>query len=427
MSVSNVTPPAITGSAVRGSTLTSSQGTWTFSLDYLTYAYQWERCDSGGASCVDIGGATSQTYVVQNADVGSTIRVKVTATEHSNTGAANPLGFLRYCGKPLMSHVSDYETRIQSPRAFEGRPVPSFVYSDPWTATVGATTAGIDYATAHANGWTLQKSGGGEIFIPAFNSYLVDVGNSAYRTAWVNALISKCSSEGFSGIFMDNVLTYKNTSCPSYSTAYPNDPAVRAAQLAWNVHMEPIIHGAGLQIVGNANAMVDTSCNDSDCHCSRQWYLDVGPYLDYIMIEYFMFSGQNCAANPDPDCVRRAGDTQWYNHWEAWLGTIPYIYTSGAKPIGLVKGTSTRRQGYTAASFLLQWDHTKGGNITWCSNNDYCMPTTDPWDALWDEVVLLGTPTGAYTVSSGTYQRVFTGGTVKVNPTTGTWQIRSLS
>ncbi len=83
MSVSNVTPPSISGSAVRGQTLTSSNGTWTFSLDYLTYTYQWERCDAGGSSCVDIGGATSNTYVLQAADVGSTVRVKVTATEHS--------------------------------------------------------------------------------------------------------------------------------------------------------------------------------------------------------------------------------------------------------------------------------------------------------------------------------------------------------
>ncbi len=85
MTVTNVTPPTITGSAVRGSTLTATNGTWTYSLDYLTYTYQWERCDSGGASCVDIGGATSQTYAVQNADVGSTIRVEVTATEHAIT------------------------------------------------------------------------------------------------------------------------------------------------------------------------------------------------------------------------------------------------------------------------------------------------------------------------------------------------------
>ncbi len=83
MTVVNVTPPTITGLATRGSTLTASNGTWTFDDDYLTYAYQWELCDSGGASCADIGGATNQTYVVQNADVGSTIRVKVTATEHS--------------------------------------------------------------------------------------------------------------------------------------------------------------------------------------------------------------------------------------------------------------------------------------------------------------------------------------------------------
>lgn len=85
MTVTNVTPPTISGTAQQGQTLSSSQGTWTFSLDYLTYDYQWERCDAAGANCVSIGGATSSAYTINAGDVGHTLRVGVTATEHSST------------------------------------------------------------------------------------------------------------------------------------------------------------------------------------------------------------------------------------------------------------------------------------------------------------------------------------------------------
>lgn len=41
----------------------------------MATTYQWRRCDSAGASCVDIGGATASTYTLTVTDVGHTIRV----------------------------------------------------------------------------------------------------------------------------------------------------------------------------------------------------------------------------------------------------------------------------------------------------------------------------------------------------------------
>ena len=46
----------------------------------ITYAYQWQRCDSLGASCADIPTATSQTYVLTSDDALKKVRVQVTAT-----------------------------------------------------------------------------------------------------------------------------------------------------------------------------------------------------------------------------------------------------------------------------------------------------------------------------------------------------------
>jgi Putative Ig domain len=70
--------PVISGAAKQGKTLTIGNGSWT--LNPVSFAYQWNRCDSSGANCAAIAGATANSYVLIDADVGSTIRSAVTAT-----------------------------------------------------------------------------------------------------------------------------------------------------------------------------------------------------------------------------------------------------------------------------------------------------------------------------------------------------------
>src|SRR5207247_4260371 len=43
------------------------------------FAYQWQSCDASGANCANIGAATSSSYLLTSADVGSTIVVAVLA------------------------------------------------------------------------------------------------------------------------------------------------------------------------------------------------------------------------------------------------------------------------------------------------------------------------------------------------------------
>ena len=84
----NTALPTISGTVKDGQTLTAHAGTWTGSP--TAYAYRWDRCTASGASCADIGGATSGTYALVVADVGSTIRVIVTASNsHGSTSATS--------------------------------------------------------------------------------------------------------------------------------------------------------------------------------------------------------------------------------------------------------------------------------------------------------------------------------------------------
>jgi hypothetical protein len=68
-------------------TLTASTGTWSGTTP-ISYAYQWRRCDTSGASCVDVSGATAQTYTLTSTDVGSTIRIVVTASNSISSSSA---------------------------------------------------------------------------------------------------------------------------------------------------------------------------------------------------------------------------------------------------------------------------------------------------------------------------------------------------
>ena len=74
--------PEISGSQQEGSVLTGSDGTWTGAP---SLSRRWLRCDAAGAAGADIPGATSATYRLGGADLGRTLRLRVTATNAGGT------------------------------------------------------------------------------------------------------------------------------------------------------------------------------------------------------------------------------------------------------------------------------------------------------------------------------------------------------
>jgi Ig domain of plant-specific actin-binding protein len=87
---SNSVRPSVSGTAQVGETLTVSNGSWSTAPSSFTR--QWQRCDSDGTSCLNISGATGQTYGIRTGDIGHRLRALVTAhTSNGQTTVASSL------------------------------------------------------------------------------------------------------------------------------------------------------------------------------------------------------------------------------------------------------------------------------------------------------------------------------------------------
>jgi len=86
----NTVLPTISGNLQVGQVLTTTNGTWTGTAT-IVYTYQWQR---NGAN---ISGATSQTYTIVTADIGTNVTCRVTATNivtsvSVETASVTPVG-----------------------------------------------------------------------------------------------------------------------------------------------------------------------------------------------------------------------------------------------------------------------------------------------------------------------------------------------
>ena len=95
---SNTSPPTVSGTPQVGQTLSAPVGSWV-GTNPIAYTYQWRRCDATGGACAAIAGATGASYSVVTGDVGSRLRVTVTASnavgessaESAPTSSVSPL------------------------------------------------------------------------------------------------------------------------------------------------------------------------------------------------------------------------------------------------------------------------------------------------------------------------------------------------
>jgi RHS repeat-associated protein len=132
---SNTATPAVSGYAIEGRTLSASAGSWT-GASPITYAFQWERCNTSGESCSNIEEATSSTYALASGDIGHTMRIHVSATNAAGSTSAsstatavvvaNTLGDLSL---PAVSGTPDVGSTVNAdPGSWSGAPPISYAY-----------------------------------------------------------------------------------------------------------------------------------------------------------------------------------------------------------------------------------------------------------------------------------------------------------
>lgn len=137
------TAPAVTGTVEIGRQLTGSTGVWTGTAP-ITYAFQWYRCDAGGAHCSSVHGATKPTYTLVAADAGKTIGFTVNATDA--TGAKQP-AYASLVG-PVAASGAKLASTAQPKATTQGQTLT--VDAGTWTATPASTT--VQWERCNANG-----------------------------------------------------------------------------------------------------------------------------------------------------------------------------------------------------------------------------------------------------------------------------------
>jgi len=82
----NSVAPVISGTTLTGSTLSTTNGTWSGSPS--SYTYQWKRATATSGSYSNISSATNSTYVLTDADIDKYIKVSVIATNSIGASSA---------------------------------------------------------------------------------------------------------------------------------------------------------------------------------------------------------------------------------------------------------------------------------------------------------------------------------------------------
>lgn len=160
----NETTPTTSGVLEEGEVLNADTGTW-LSSGALSYEFQWQRSIDGGASWSDIDQATGPTYQLASIDVGTVIRVVVTASNAGGSASmpSSATAAISAPGGPVNIGPPTFAGSLQPGRtldadsgAWSGSPT-SYTYQwqlsgdrgQRWTDIVSATATSLTLTTAH--------------------------------------------------------------------------------------------------------------------------------------------------------------------------------------------------------------------------------------------------------------------------------------
>src|SRR5581483_284485 len=169
--------PTLAGTMRIGNTLSTNGGNWNPAG--TSYAYQWQRSTDGGATWTSIASATASTYTLAAGDVGSVVRVQVTATNsygataaHSVTSAAIAPGTPASTGAPTLAGTARVGYALSTNGGNWNPAGTSYAYQWQRSTDGGATWTSI--ASATASTYTLAAADLGAVLrvqVTATNSF----------------------------------------------------------------------------------------------------------------------------------------------------------------------------------------------------------------------------------------------------------------
>jgi hypothetical protein len=164
----NTKQPNTSGTAQEGQTLMVDTGSWS-GLKPITFSYQWQTCTAATPVCTDLAGVTGASYLVGAGQIGSPLRVAVTATNSAGKGSVFSnltTAVLAKTGSPVNSRlpmVSGFtsvgQTLHASTGVWTGGAVDGFSFQ--WTRcnSDGSACANVSGATGSSYGVGQADSG----------------------------------------------------------------------------------------------------------------------------------------------------------------------------------------------------------------------------------------------------------------------------
>jgi hypothetical protein len=252
--------------------------------------------------------------------------------------------------------------------------------------------------------WMLRNKAGSIISRKLEGDQFVDPGNTSYQDAAVTNLADVCISQGWAGIWVDEVNRYPSDSFHDLPTAADNTPVKYTARDAYSdavlQFVGTVTRGLwqrGLQVWVNLGGQLDPATGYWDT-----WTQQVAVVSTGHCIEFFVARGDQAPASLENGYWRPSLD------WVTWQATAPCAAMYNAQTIEPALVT------YALATYLLGMG--PAGNSFFCAGRDPYKLAETVWTGDMVAAQKLGRALGKYMATGGIYMRRFEHGIVQVNP-----------
>jgi hypothetical protein len=270
------------------------------------------------------------------------------------------------------------------------------------TSSVSGYSSGVTYTEANTShpDWFLLDSNGQRITSSGW-SYLtlMDPGVQSYQQRWADNVISELNTQGWDGVFMDDVNATVKYHTSAKLAKYPTDADYQAAVRSGLAYIGPRVQAAGKLAVANIGAWSEYYSAGTD------WL----QFLSGAMDEQFEKWGTSTTDGYSTDW----GAGGWATH----LNMVKACESQGKLFLGITHSQSTDAAAarYGWATVLLA----AGGHSSFALADDY---THETWFPEYDYDI--GDPLAAETRdASGVHRRAFQHGLVLVNPTSSSQSV----